>query len=322
MHVEYVAFDSLGVKSSCVKIETDDVVITIDPGIAEEVDSFPLPLKKRMELRRRYANSIKKAIRDADIVVISHYHYDHHIPDKNLYRGKTLLVKDPVRNINSSQRKRAEELLITIEANVKAADGREFRFGDTKIWFSKPLWHGVEETNLGKVIMVGVDDGSKKLLHTSDVDGPILEAPVKIIKDYKPDIIIIDGPPTYILGYLHSYYNLARSTINLIKIMEETDAELIILDHHLLRDYRYRDLLYPSYLYAERNSVNLKTVAELLGFKPAVLEGFERNGPTKWRTWQRFDSRGIMAVLQNAVKHRLISRRWLKEARETLADLD
>jgi len=47
MKINFVAFDSLGVKSSCVQVKTKDITITIDPGIADEVDSFPLPRKER-----------------------------------------------------------------------------------------------------------------------------------------------------------------------------------------------------------------------------------------------------------------------------------
>ena len=318
MKLEYVAFDSFGVKSSCVKVETDDCTVVIDPGIASETGSFPLGEREKARLDSRYEKAIKQAVKEADVIVLTHYHYDHHIPDQRLYRGKKLLVKDPENAINNSQRARAYELLNGIDAEVEVADGREFRIGRTRIWFSKPLWHGVEGTNLGLVVMVGIDDGEKRILHTSDVDGPILDEPVKLIQEYNPDILVIDGPPTYILGYLHAYYNLARSVINLNRIIQSVDAELIILDHHLVRDYRYKDLLYETYRYAEKVGKNVKTAAEHLGKEPMVLLGYRKNGPTKWRSWRRFEAEDILRVLENAVRHKLVRREWIKLAREFL----
>ncbi|MDJ0269352.1 MAG: MBL fold metallo-hydrolase [Aigarchaeota archaeon] len=262
MKIDYIAFDSFGVKSSCVKVETGDATITIDPGIAWEVDSFSLTEREKAALDRRYTAEIKRACGESDIIALTHHHYDHHIPERSLYVGKRLFVKDLRRWINASQRGRAYELLEGLDAKIEVADNKTFRIGGTKIWFSKPLWHGVKGTSLGHVVMVGIDDGGTRILHTSDIDGPILEEPIKLIQRYNPDILIIDGPPTYILGYMHSYYNLARSVINLCRIIESIDAELIILDHHPLRDYRYRVLLYEAYRHAERYGKTMETAAE------------------------------------------------------------
>ena len=316
LRVEYVAFDSFGVKSSCVKVETSDCVLVIDPGIASEVDSFPLPRAKRDKLERLYEKKIRDVCREADVIILTHYHYDHHIPDRRLYQNKKLLVKDPKRRINKSQRNRASYLLEGIDADVEVADGREFRFGSTRVWFSRPLWHGVEGTSLGRVLMVAIDDGEEKLLHTSDIDGPVLEEPVELIAKQRPDILVIDGPPTYILGYMHAYYNLARSIINLTRILELAEPKLTLLDHHPLRDYRYRDLLHPLYRYSEETGIEVKTAAELLGREPMVMEGYRANGPTKWRSWSRLEPSDLEEIIARAVKLKLISRRWLGLARE------
>ena len=40
--IDFVAFDSFGVKSMCTKIVTDDIKIIIDPGVAVETNSFPI----------------------------------------------------------------------------------------------------------------------------------------------------------------------------------------------------------------------------------------------------------------------------------------
>ncbi len=318
MVLKYIAFDSLGVKSSCFMVETAGNKILVDPGIAGEVDSFPLPWTERAALVHKYERAIRKACKEADVIVITHYHYDHYIPAKDLYAGKTLLVKDPEKSINRSQAGRAKNLLDGLDADtdVRIADGESFRFGRTKITFSEPTWHGAEKTSLGYVLMVSIQDGGKRVLYSSDVNGVYLEQQADMIIKERPDILFLDGPPTYLLGYIMSYYNLARSVLNICKILERAKPELVFLDHHLLRDYRYPDLMYECYRLAEKLGVNLTTVAEYLGKRPKVLKGYERNGPTRWKKWKRFDKKSMIDVLENAVENRLLDHRWLDMARK------
>ncbi len=316
MMVDYVAFDSLGVKSSCVRVKTGDCTIVVDPGIASETGSFPLTGAEKARLRRFYEEAIREACSSSDIIILTHYHYDHHIPDRSLYEGKILLVKDPKNNINRSQMGRARNLLDGLDADIKIADGETFRFGSTVISFSRPVWHGTEGTNLGYIVMVKIEDGDKSLLHTSDVDGPVLKETTDAIIGANPDILILDGPPTYLLGYIMAYYNLARSIINIVRIMEETNTELFILDHHVVRDYRYLDLLSEVYKKADALGKRLSTVAELLNRRPMVLEGYERNGPTKWKGWKPFTKVDMIEVLRNAVENGLVGAEWLEMAEE------
>jgi len=318
LRVRYIAFDSYGVKSSCIRVETRDATIVVDPGVASERPSFPLPGEERRALRRRYEAEIRRACSDADVVVITHYHYDHHIPDQELYRGKRLLIKDPEHSINRSQRWRAGRLLEGLEADVEVADGEAFTIGSTEIRFSKPHWHGVEDSKLGYVIMVTIDDGERRLLHTSDVDGPVLREVADEIIEIDPDILIIDGPPTYLLGFIFAYYNLARSIVNLCRIIEESRAETIVLDHHLVRDYRYPELLHLVYLKARELDRRVCTAAELMGLRPKALEAYEAHGPTRWRDWSRLDCCDVLRILEEAVEKGLIEEGWVSHLRDVL----
>lgn len=316
MDVEYLAFDSFGVKSMCIAAKTGDCNILIDPGIAAEVNSFPLPSRVRSRLHDRYKHRILNAGAHSDTVIVTHYHYDHHICERNrnLYGGKLLLMKDPVRSINASQRARAAELMQTIRGlpkRLKVADGRRFKIGKTTIRFSKPLWHGVEGTNLGYVIMVHIDDGKERLLYSSDVSGPPVKKPTDLIVKENPDMLILDGPPTYLLGYIMAYYNLARSVMNIRRILRETDTEIIVLDHHSARDYRYPDLLCGVYDESRDLRKRVLTVAEMHGHKTKVLEGYEKYGPTRWKKWRKFSKDDNWNVLRNAVEKRTIAKRWL-----------
>ncbi|MEM2998288.1 MAG: MBL fold metallo-hydrolase [Thermoproteota archaeon] len=317
MDVEYVAFDSFGVKSMCTLFEAGGWRILVDPGVAYEVDSFPMPLMERLNLARHYKKVIESAAKTADILVITHYHYDHHICERNrrLYGGKTILLKDPHHNINRSQRHRAESFLETVKGLprvVKIADGKAFKKPGLRIKFSAPLWHGVKGTNLGYVLSVIIHDGEEKLIYTSDVNGLIEKEAVDLIIRENPDRLILDGPPTYLLGFIMAYYNLARSIINIRRVLDETDANQVILDHHLLRDYRYPDLFFEVYKHSKLIGKRLETASECCGEEPAVLRGYRDYGPTKWKSWKRLEEQNIKAILKRAIENNLISKDWLK----------
>ncbi|MBW3017559.1 MBL fold metallo-hydrolase, partial [Candidatus Woesearchaeota archaeon] len=287
MKVEFIAFDSMGVKSSCVRVQTRDVTITIDPGIAVEEDSFPLSGVQRAWLASKYYSKIIDSCKKSDVVIVTHYHYDHYQPDPVLFKGKNVLLKDWKNNINESQKGRSAELLSIIEKGkgkaklISAMDGKEIKFGRTRVKFSKPMWHGPENSKVGYVLMVSIEDATrKKLLFTSDLDGPYIEQYANAIIKEKPDILVMDGFPTYLLGFIASYENLRKVLKNTIKILEKTKCELYILDHHLLRDYRYKDIYYEVYKRAKELNTKIMTAAEANGQKPECLLGYMKNGPT------------------------------------------
>jgi hypothetical protein len=324
MKVEYIAFDSFGVKSSCVLIETSELSICIDPGIASETGSFPLPRHVKLGLKEKYKAKIARACSKAEVIVISHYHYDHHQPIPGWYKGKTLLIKDPAKEINRSQRVRADYFLQLIRKRAKAikiADGKEFSFSKTKIKFSKPLWHGVANSALGFVLSITISDQDYKIFHSSDIDGPSIEKYTDLILSSSPNLLILDGAPTYLLGYIHAYYNLCRSVLNLIRLIKSQRIRKIILDHHALRDYRYKDLYYLAFESARENEVVLHTAAEEIGKKPAVLTGYERYGPTKWKRWNKIEKEDMLRILGNAEEHNLLEKNSIKLIKEGLSTL-
>ena len=339
-------FDSLGAKSSCVLVRTSDVSILIDPGIAIMQPSFPASEEEKIEWLIEGEKAIKRASERADIVVITHYHYDHYFPnDLDVYEGKLLLVKDPNEYINDSQRERAEyfysnlynyfgdlklediwrkseskeypnpleELPIAFSKDfgdyntrrkqllekglkwfknrvnkwnrnpripemgfenfkVVFADGRTLQFGDTKIRFTRPLFHGIEFSRVGWVISVVIECKEEKFIHSSDLNGPIIEDYADWIAKENPDILVLDGPMTYMLGYLLNKINLRRTIENAVKIVKEIDAEVIIYDHHLPRERHFREHTKEVWEAAEKGGKAVLTAAEFLGRKPKVLE--------------------------------------------------
>lgn len=273
MKIVPIAFDSLGVRSMATYVETNDVKIVIDPGVSVSPDRYSLP-PHRMELdrRREMLAAVERWTSFADIVIITHYHFDHHNPDdEGLYKGKEVFLKHPRELINQSQKERAQALLAMIEPcakEINIADGNDFEFGGTKIIFSKPVFHGFS-SRLGYVIEVFITD-KDKFLFTSDVQGLLDESAIDFIIDKAPDTIILDGPATYLLGSYYKKSHILQSIQNMKRIVKQTPVKDLIIDHHLLRDPNWAD--YISELHELRRNVKICSAAGYLGKQEDILE--------------------------------------------------
>ncbi len=275
-----IAFDSLGVRSMCTFIESYGLKIMIDPGAALGPRRYGLP-PHALEWKA-LDDSIRRITdyaREADVLIVTHYHWDHFdvgdsIP-MDVYKGKCVFIKHPTENINRSQRvERAPLFLKAVKGlpkKLETADGKEFQMGQTTLRFSKAVYHGTNP-RLGYVIECSISCKGEKILHTSDVEGPSIDDQVQFILKEKPEILIIDGPMTYMLGYRYAPTSLKISNENLIKVIKETSVQTIILDHHFMRDLQYRGRIGPVYEAAEDRGVKVITAAEFLGREPNLLE--------------------------------------------------
>lgn len=118
--------DSMGAKSFSIFIDTGDIHILIDPGVAILQPSFPISIGKKIAFLSKAEEQISHYASFADIVTITHYHYDHYSPDDlSIYKDKLILAKNPNQFINASQRERAELFLSTLYNNLT---GREMQF--------------------------------------------------------------------------------------------------------------------------------------------------------------------------------------------------
>ncbi len=268
-----VAFDSLGVRSMATVVETEDVKVFIDPSVALAPKRYGLPPHRiEEELMMEMASEISEEARDSDVLIVTHYHYDHFDLGRKVpitvYEGKVVLIKDPERNINPSQRfRRAPLFLKSIEGlpeRIEVADGRSFKFGSTKLTFSKAVPHGLN-SKLGYVIQVLVEDQGERFLFSSDVEGPALNEQAEFILNSKPHWAVIDGPMTYMLGYRYSQEALESSIRNLMGFLDQPQLELLVLDHHLCRELNFRDRL------GELGN-KFKTAAQASGKRENLLE--------------------------------------------------
>lgn len=125
-------------------------------------------------------------------------------------------------------------------------ENREFWFGETCLRFTGPLFHGVEYASVGWVFATVIEHNNKKMVHSSDVCGPIVEDYAEWIIKENPSILILDGPTTYLFPQMLNSINLKRAVDNIINIIQETESK-IILDHHLLRERGYKKKLKDVY---------------------------------------------------------------------------
>ncbi|MDI3475242.1 MAG: uncharacterized protein PWQ79_554 [Thermococcaceae archaeon] len=282
MRVIPLAAESLGVRSLATFVEAGGIKILIDPGVALGPRRYGLPpANVEIESLHQMRRKIQGYARKADVVTISHYHYDHHTPffeglyesssealAKEIYAGKLLFIKHPRENINFSQRKRAWAFLKNAEPiakKIEYADGRSFDLGGVTLEFSPAVPHGSEGSKLGFVVMVLIDDGRERVIHASDIQLLSRKA-IEWIIDKNPDLLITGGPPTYLGPRAAGSWEIGVENLN--EIIRETNAE-IILDHHIVRDKRY-----PEFF--DELEKRPKTFAGYLKVEDRPLEAYRR----------------------------------------------
>lgn len=155
---------------------------------------------------------------------------------------------------------------------VYFADGRSFKKGSTDIRFTEPMFHGIEYDRVGWVVGLTAEHKGSKVIYASDLQGPHIEDYAHWIIEENPDILILDGPATYLFGYMINRINLQRAIDNICAILNNTTGKVIIYDHHLLRDFRYKERIAPAYEVASTKGKTFLSAAEWLGYTPLILQ--------------------------------------------------
>ncbi|MEM2202704.1 MAG: hypothetical protein QW595_03635 [Candidatus Bathyarchaeia archaeon] len=293
LRVTPLAAESLGVRSMCTFVETPDLRVLLDAGVSLCPNRFglpphPLEFRAIVECRRRIAEAAEKA----DVVTLSHYHFDHHTPSyedwlcnwtardetaKKIYQGKIVLMKNPKEWINFSQRRRGWVFQKTsgkYAKKLEVADGRTFTFGEATIKFSEPVPHGPEDSALGWVLMTTIEFKGEKFLFAPDVQGPISVKTLEKIVAEKPRLVMVGGPPSYLAGFRVDKEEFRLGLENLEKLVEAVPCT--ILEHHLLRDENWRDKAARIFEKAEMVGHKVLTSAEFLGLENNFLEAMRR----------------------------------------------
>jgi predicted metallo-beta-lactamase superfamily hydrolase len=311
VHVVPLATESLGVRSMCTYVETPDIRVLLDAGVSlcpYRFGLFPHPLEFRAIVEAR--NRIAEAGGRAEVVTLSHYHFDHHTPSyedwlcnwtareetaRQIYEGKTVFVKNPKECINYSQRRRGWMFQRTggkYAKKLEVADGKSFVFGkDTVVKFSEPVFHGSENSALGWVLMVSIECHGEKFMFAPDVQGPMVKRTLEIIMEEKPQLLMIGGPPLYLANFKVDESQIKVGLENFERIVESVPC--VILDHHVLRDEDWHEKMQSILDTAGKTGCEVLTAAEFLGEKNVFLEAWRRRlfvedpPPKEFEKWMR-----------------------------------
>ena len=160
-----------------------------------------------------------------------------------------------------------------ISIDVNYADGKSFETGGTKVKFSKPLFHGIEYSKTGWVLATVIENPTgETFLHSSDLQGPTIEDQADWIISEDPDYLYLDGPATYLYGFMLNKTNLERSVDNSARILRECDLESLVYDHHLVREEKFRERTEKFWDVAEDVETEVFTAAESKDQTPKALE--------------------------------------------------
>jgi len=280
MKITPLAAESMGSRSMATCVETKECKVLIDPGANVGSLRFglsPHPLEKW--LLQKHRERIASYTQLSDIVIITHYHFDHFTPDAyDLYKNKILFLKNPNQKINVRQRNRAFEFLKNIKglpSEISYVDGRALDVGKTRFVFSEPILHGAVE-RMGFVIQVALKEDEETFLFSSDIQGPCRKAPVDFILRINPDFIYLDGPVTYLHDASGSRETLNKTVTRIISILEKTKVTKVIIDHHLLRDLHWREKIQPVFAFANPKGIIIQTASEFRGEENNLLEARRR----------------------------------------------
>jgi predicted metallo-beta-lactamase superfamily hydrolase len=307
-----LAAESLGVRSMCTHVETSDVKILLDAGVSLCPNRFGLaPHPEEFRAIDECRRKIARAAQDAEIITVSHYHFDHHTPSyedwltqwteeaetaRQIYEGKTVLLKNPREMVNYSQRQRAWMFQKTGGSHAKklqVADGKSFDFGGTRVKFSEPVFHGPENSFLGWVLMTTIECGGEAFTYAPDVQGPLSPRTLQMILNERPRLVMLGGPPSYLIGFKTDEKQVQTALNNLKKIVEQ--VPVTILEHHFLRDENWKEISVDVFYQAYKSEHTILTAAEFLGSQNRLLEAsrkrlFSDNPPSEeFQRWVKMN---------------------------------
>jgi predicted metallo-beta-lactamase superfamily hydrolase len=297
----------------CTLVQTPDVTVLLDAGISLCPTRFGLPphpieFNAINRLRKRIADAADKA----DVVTISHYHFDHHTPSyedwlvnwteanetaRQIYQNKRVLMKNPKEKINASQRQRAWLFQKTggkYAKTLETADGNTFTFGkDTELHFSEAVPHGPDNSMLGWVVMLVIEYGDERFMFAPDVQGPMSTRTLELIKQANPQVIMVGGPPFYLSNFKVEEAQLQLGLRNMVSTVGT--VPVTILEHHALREEQWMKNTERVYTAAANAGHKVMTAAEYAGEKTMLLESkrkqlYLENPPSKeFEKWMRGD---------------------------------
>jgi predicted metallo-beta-lactamase superfamily hydrolase len=313
MKIEILATESLGVRGLCCSVQLKNHKIVIDPGIAlgwlrHGLPPHPFQIAVGSCVREKIVEELK----DATDVIISHFHGDHcPLYDPNPYQLGIDAVRESLSNCRiwakgtlgcrSIQQRRRQELAVATGKALHGAEGKT----EGVLQFSLPVAHGEQGYNENTVMMSRVEEDGEIFVHASDIQ-LIDETTVQQILDWRPEIVLVSGPPLY---RFNSGCGMQREKAwkNARELSRCVDA--LIIDHHLLRSEEGIAWL------KELSHITTNDVFSAAGFmnrEPVFMEAW-REELYEWlpvsETWHRDYQNGSIGI-----------ERWRVEGWETLVE--
>ena len=242
MKISVLACESLGVRSLCCSVSTKKHHIIIDPGIALDRQRFQLsPHPFQIARCHQLKHQILTELKQADFVIVSHYHGDHcPILDALPYQlsfkeisselqdelsSQTWFGKDEL-NLNDHMQNRKHNLELFLKNRFIIPKSKK----DTYISFSSSVPHG---THPSSVMMCRIQDENVTFVYGSDIHF-FHPATIEQIVDWEPDVLLSSGPPIYLPMIKKKMIDTA--TKNIIALSQS--IPMMILDHHLCRSIK------------------------------------------------------------------------------------
>ena len=238
MTIKIIGTESLGVRGMCCLVTVGERKILIDPGIALGYRRHGLlPHPYQVYIGKKIRQHILTAMKTATDVVFSHFHGDH-VPllRANPYQLSFEQLPDRFRTLrtwahsreglSSKMLHRVDDLTELLAAKMKTAPG----CSESLLSFSDPVPHGQAKSKFGTVMMTRIDLEKQVFVHASDIQ-LLNDATIKIILNWKPDIVFASGPPLYLQNLVESQRQ--RAWENGLQLAKNVNT--LILDHHLLR---------------------------------------------------------------------------------------
>lgn len=308
MIIRPLAAESLGTRALSVLVKTGGKTIIVDPGVSLGPKRYGYrPHKREYRALKEQSNSLLAHSENTDVLVVSHYHFDHYMPSfenykynwssgeraQRLFSNKIVYAKDRGRDINYSQRKRSyylEELCGEVSHGLEYVDGETVKDGGLTIEFSPAVSHGPRGTKLGYVLMTAITRDGFTFIHSSDVQGPVVDTSREWMLARSPDLIMLGGPPLYLVPHRFTREDLNKARENMMDLARHSS---LIVDHHLMRSSDYREFIQPIRREAESHGNTVKTSAEYLGrdnkFLEAHREELHGEEPVEEEFYQRIE---------------------------------
>lgn len=285
IEIKPLAAESMGTRSMCTKVITPDLTIVFDPSAALSGRYGLEPHPAEYRQLEQSLQSIFASTRSADVVSVSHYHYDHVRPGftnfrynfssleelQRLFEDKIVLAKDNRENINASQRRRGfyfERDIKVVADDIRWADGQSYTFGATKVTYSPPLPHGPNSSELGYVLATTVSYEGKRFLFVPDVQGPVDRDSLSYCMSVEPDVAIVGGPPIYLSQFQESHRQTALYSL----VRLASTIPVLAVDHHLTRSSDWEKWISPVIEAGSRAGNRVLTMAQLADTNDNCME--------------------------------------------------